>query len=472
MQLSLWVRCLFLVLAALGGGLVLAADMELPPRPIPVEDAGGIGAEPAAPAPFPPKPLFPPPLVESEIPAPGPVDEVPLKEALPGILTLDDLEQMALESNPTLAQARMALRAAQGGYVQAGLYPNPGIGYAGGDIGLEGTPGQQGMVVGQEFVTAGKRRLGRAVASHEVQQAHYAWESQRMRVLNDVRTGYYEVLMAQKMIEANEEMVRIGEKGVTAVAELKAAMEVSQADVLQARIEAEMAAVGLNGAQNRHRAAWRRLVGLLGRPEMEPTDLAGEMDKELPQFVWEESLGRLLTGSPQLARARHGVERARCNLALQQAERVPNIEVEVWAKYDYTAYQAMADVGIGMELPIFNRNQGNIVSAEAELIAAEREIQRVELELRDRLVDAFEQYATARWQVEAYKSTILPNSQSSLDMVQIGYREGELGYLTLLTAQRTYFSVNLEYLAALRQLWAESVGIEGMLLGGGLEAPE
>lgn len=472
MRTCLSITGLFLAFSSLGGGLVAAADMGLPPKPIPVEEAVGLPAEPAAPAPLPPVPLLPPMTVQGEAPGPAIPDEGYQREDLPGLLTRDDLEQIALESNPTLVQARMAVRAAQGGYVQAGLYPNPAIAYAGGDLGIEGTAGQQGMVIGQEIVTWGKRRLERAVASHEVQEAQHAWESQRQRVLNDVGTSFYEVLLAQKMIETNQQMVRIGEESAKAAEQLRAAMEVSRADVLQARIEAEMAAVNLNTAENRHRAAWRRLVGLLGRPDMQPADLAGDVDEGLPQLEWEESLARLMSESPELAHARSAVERARCNLALQQAERLPNLEVEVGAKYDDSTYEALADVGLGVELPLFNRNQGNIVTAEAELIAAEHEVRRVELDLRDRLVEAFEQYANARWQVDAYKNTILPNSQASLEMVGAGYREGELGYLTLLTAQRTYFSVNLEYLASLGQLWADSVGIEGMLLSGGLGGPE
>ena len=291
-------------------------------------------------------------------------------------------------------------------------------------------------------------------------------------MLNDVRRSFYEVLIAQKMIDTNDQMVRIGEEGARAAEQLWAAAEVSRADVLQAQIEAEMAKVSRNVAENRHRAAWRRLAGRLGRPDIEATPLLGEVDSGLPQFDWDESLSRLWAGSPELAGARAALQRARCNLALQQRLRYPNVEVQAIVKYDETVDQTLADVGVGIALPVFDRNQGNIVTADAELIAAGREVRRLELELRDRLVTAFEQYATARWQVDVYNNTILPNSKASLDMTTIGYREGELGYLTLLTAQRTYFSVNLEYLAALNQLWTESVRIEGLLLSGGLEAPE
>ena len=416
------------------------------------------------------QPLLQPVPQEPEVIKPG----TPLPHQRRGsraALTLDDLEWIALQSNPTLVQAAMAVRAAQGGYLQAGLYPNPGIGYAGGDMGLEGTSGQQGAVFSQEILTGGKRRLGRAVAGHEVQQARYGFEAQRWRVLNDVRGGYYEVLLAQRMIDVNQQLVRVAAEGLKTTEQLRAAQEVSEADVLQAGVEAELANLSLHEARNRHQAAWRQLTGLLGRPEMGPAPLAGDVDAELPEFDWQETLIRLWTQSPELAQARAGVQRARCELALQYAERVPNLEVEVWAKYDATVEEGLADVGLGLPLPLFDRNQGNIVKAQAELIAAQREVQRVELELRDRLVAAFEQYANARRKVVSYKNIIRPNAQKLQEMIREHYPE-EFGYLTLLTAQRTYFSVSLEYLANLRELWARTVELEGMLLSGGLEKPE
>ena len=404
------------------------------------------------------------------------VVQAPAASELPGLdspdgLTLGDLEQIALESNPTLVQARMAVRGAQGEYLQAGLYPNPTIGYAGADVGLDGTSGQQGAVLGQEFVTAGKLRLGRAVAGWEVQQARHGWEAQRLRVLNDVRAGYYEVLLAQRMIKLNEELVRIAEQ-CAEVTEKLAPIVVSQVDVLQAQIEAETVALGLNEAQNHHRGAWRRLAAVLGRPEMEPVPLAGDVDGQLPAFSWQDSLARLLSQSPELADARAGVERAHCQVAHQCAQRVPNVEVELGAKYDETGWVTLADVGVSLPLPLFDRNQGNIVKAQADLIAAQKEVRRVELDLCDRLASTFEQYAIAQRQAETYAGTILPHAEALLEKTRIGYREGEFGYLTLLTAQRTYSGVRLDYLTRLSEFWARSVEIEGMLLTGGLEGPE
>ena len=99
-------------------------------------------------------------------------------------------------------------------------------------------------------------------------------------------------------------------------------------------------------------------------------------------------------------------------------------------------------------------------------------MRRIELDLYRRFSAAFGQYINARRQVGAYARTIIPNDQESLRLIRAGRLEGEFGYLTLLTAQRTYFNDSLEYLANLREFWARSIELEGLLLSGGLEKPE
>jgi len=133
------------------------------------------------------------------------------------------------------------------------------------------------------------------------------------------------------------------------------------------------------------------------------------------------------------------------------------------------------DVDAARQLPlrlqIFDRNQGNIQRAGAELAAARQEVRRVEMNLQQRLAAAFNNYANARQQVQQYENDILPDARESLELIQQGYRQGEFGYLELLTSQRTFFRVNLDYVTALRDLWVNITRIEGLLLSGGLQSP-
>lgn len=444
--------------------LPLQPEAARPKQPAAVPQPDAEAAQPDPTPPSPPAELLPatplePPRAAEESAATGPT------------LSLEELVEIAMESNPTLMQATAAIQAAEGGYVQASLYPNPTIAYQGADIGLDGTSGQQGMGVSQEIVTSNKRLWATAVAEAQIQQAQFAWESQRRRVINGARAGFYEVLLAQRTIDVNKELVNIAQQGVELTEKRLAARTISKAELLQTQIEAEMAELSLNQANNNHAAAWRRLTAMLGRPDMEKQRLAGEVDKNLPQFYYRETLEHLMTQSPELAQAHAAVETARNNLALQCAARIPNLQVATGVKYDESARFTLADVGISVPLPVFNRNQGNIMAAQSRLAAAQNEVQRVELDLRSRLADAFEQYSNSTRQIEAYSGSIVPNAQESLRLADIGYRAGHFDYLTLLTAQRTYFGVSLEYLQSLKGFWARAVELEGMLLGGGLESP-
>jgi len=463
---------------------------EQPPFELPaLEDPVPITSKPATPQAEPPQLEAAPPKQPAAVPQPDATPPTLPAELLPAVplepppaaeepaptgltLTLEELVDIAMESNPTLVQATAAVQAAEGRYVQASLYPNPAIAYQGADIGLDGTSGQQGMGFSQQIVTSNKRAWAMAVGEAKIQQAQLAWESQRRRVVNGVRSGYYEVMLAQRTIDVNEELVNIAQQGVELTEKRLAARTISKAELLQTQIEAEMAELSLNQANNNHVAAWRRLTAVLGRPDMQPQRLAGVVDENLPQFDWRETLDHLMTQSPELAQAHSAVETARNNVALQCANRVPNFQVATGVKYDESARFTLADVEIAVPLPIFNRNQGNIMAAQSQLAAAQNEVQRVELDLRSRLADAFEQYSNATRQIEAYSGSIVPNAQESLRLADIGYRAGHFDYLTLLTAQRTYFGVSLEYLQSLKGFWARAVELEGMLLSGGLESPE
>lgn len=461
-----------MLLGATGPGSLAAGEGVLPaasPRWSDDPEAGGV-REGLQAAPLPPIRAAPQPTTFGPPLAPAAADIRPKNRApaADSAMTLAELEAIALANNPTLIQANARIEAARAKCLQAGLYPNPSIIYRGEEIGAEGRAGQQGVFVGQEIVTAGKLGLGRAVVAQEVQQAEHARQAQWGRVLNDLRVSWHDVLVAQRTVELNRQLVRIGREGLKAAEQLLAGKEIGRGDVLQFRIEADKARIQLHQAQNRHLGAWRRLAAVLGVAEMGPTRLAGELGGALRELTWEESLERLLAESPELARARSGVQRARCVVARECAQRVPNLELETGVQYQHSADETVVGVQLGLPLPIFNRNQGNILKAQAELIAAENEVRRLELALQDRLAAAFERYDNARYRAAKYTSDLLPNAKASLELVRIALEYEEFDYLTLLNAQRTYTQVSLAYLESLRELRAGSVLIEGLLLTGGL----
>jgi cobalt-zinc-cadmium efflux system outer membrane protein len=209
------------------------------------------------------------------------------------------------------------------------------------------------------------------------------------------------------------------------------------------------------------------LAAVVGEPQIKPARLSGSLEENLPELTWDEAWQQLLARSPELARVRAGVARARCDVALQCAKRVPNVDFLVGVQRDNATRDNVARLEVGLPLPLFNRNQGNIAQSQAELVVAENEVRRVELDLQERLAAALERYRNARQEVATYRDGILPDARASLELVRTGYQTGEVSYLVLLTAQRTYFNAEVTCLESLRQLRTISVAIRGLLLGGG-----
>jgi cobalt-zinc-cadmium efflux system outer membrane protein len=464
------------LLFALGGFFVLPSillsaeqkwlnqrpDKPVPVNQLPVEDRARVQPEPSRMA-----MLNPPSTAPAQVPTPVQVP-APAESFCPTPRNLAELESLALCNNPTLAQAAARVRALQGKRMQAGLYPNPRVGYVGDEMGNDHSAGMQGASVGQTYITGGKLGLSQATVSKEIAQAQWSCRVQQLRVQSDVRLNYIEFLTARQAVELHGQLLDIGRAGLKAAESLHKAQEASRVDILQAKIEADTAAMQWRDAQSRKQAAARRLAAVLGLREVDLGQLEGNLESDPPDYTWEFAMERLRGQSPELARAKMGVQRTRLALEREFAGRKPDVDTEVRVLHNNENNDNIASLNVGVALPLFNRNQGNIVRAQAELNAACREVERVDLQLQERLSIAFRRYDDARNQVDAYARDLLPSAKQALDLVSSGYRQGEFPYLDLLTSQRTFFRVKMSYLDALKELQSSSILIEGMLLEGSL----
>ena len=386
----------------------------------------------------------------------------------PETLSLAQLEGLALANNPTLAAASARVDAAFGRQIQAGLHPNPMMGYHATEVGAQGSAGAQGGFVGQRFITGGKLGLDQAMAGQRVEQAHFQLQAQEQRVLSDVRTRFYDALIAQRRVELTGELAKIGDDLVAATKKLLAGRIATDNDLLQAEIKAEQSRILLDNARNEHAAAWRRLAAVVGTPTLRTTALSGEIDANLPDFDWETTYQMVVNANPELSAALANLERTNIAIVRARKEPVPDIDLFVSVRHVDFSGDDILNIQAGIPIPVFDKNQGNIQAAQAEWMAANREVQRIELDLQDRLAVAFRRYCNARQQIDRYQQRIVPKADESLRLVTDGYEKGEVEYLMLLTAQETFYQVNLAYLDALQELWQATAAIDGQLLEGSL----
>jgi cobalt-zinc-cadmium efflux system outer membrane protein len=387
-------------------------------------------------------------------------------------LGLADLEQIALQHNPTLTQAALQVEASRGKALQAGLYPNPTVGYQGELIGAAGTAGEfEGGFVQQTIVTAGKLRLSRAKYSQEAVEAELMTVAQQFRVLNGVRRGFYEVMAARRLIQTRTDMLKNAEEEQLTRREMLNIGLANEAEVLLAGIEVDRARVSLQEQQDRYLALWTKLAALAGVPDMPPPLLKGQLEPSAPPLAWEASLARLLAESPELQAALAHIRRDEIALRREQVEPIPNVEVQAGAGYDFTTNNAVANVQLGVKLPLWNRNQGTIRQAQADLAQSHAEVMRLELSLRQKLADAFQKYQTALTRVSLYRDSSLPKAQRAYEIMQDQYNKKRAEWIKVVEFQRGFLQLQGEYTTGLLELRRAEVSIHGLLLEDGLSAP-
>ena len=393
-------------------------------------------------------------------------------------LTLGELEQMALSNNPTLAQAAAEIRAATGRKLQSGLYPNPTVGYQGEQIrgGSQGG-GEQGFFVSQDIVLGGKLGLNRRVLEQETKQAEAEAEEQRLRVVNGVRMFYYQALAAQEMVDLRHKLSKLAEDAVQTSHQLGNVGQADQPDVLQAEVEGEQAELAVVAAEQNQVRAWRALSATVGKPQMPLTHLAGSLE-DLPEDSPDQWLQAILQESPAVKIAALGVVKAEASLARAKREPIPDLQLrgglQQNRELDATTNRPIGLQGfaeVGVQIPIFNRNQGNVQASRAGVERAQREVQRVQLVLRERAATLLQNYVTSRSTVERYRHHMIPRARKAYELYLKSYGGMAAAYPQVLISQRTLFQLQTDYIAALENLWGNSIALKGFLLTDGLEAP-
>lgn len=384
-------------------------------------------------------------------------------------MSLAEFESLAQRHHPALVAASARIDAAIGRWRQAGRWPNPVIGYHAAEVGIRDTAGQQGAFISQKVITGGKLRLDRAAASAAVQEAEFEFNVQQWRVLSDVRIRFYDALVAQRRLVLTRDLSEIADKLVSSTKLLLDGRQASENDLLQAEIEAESAHILYDDAVNGHFAAWRRLTAVVGLPDLHSTSLIGDLAGNVPDLDWDYCYHTLMQQSPELDAAFTKVERARLLVTRQCRQWIPDVDVSVSVRHHNVTTDEVANVQVGIPIPIFDANGGNVQRASAELIAAESNVRRIELDLQDRLAVAYRRYANAQQQADRYAERILPRARKSLELVQSAYENGQIDYLTLINSQRSYIRASLAHLDAVRELRTSVAVIDGQLLSGSLK---
>jgi len=294
-------------------------------------------------------------------------------------------------------------------------------------------------------------------------------EAERLRVLITIRELYYRALGEQQIVAARQDMAEVASRTAKTRRELANLGQADRPDVLAADIEAQRAELGVTMARNALDRTWREIAAVVGRSDLAASRLDGDFEA-VPKVDAEAALAAINAGNPELLAA--DANRAGADLQLRRArvENIPDIMVRGGVRYNRELIAPGEAIGtegffdIGVQIPLFNRNQGAIAAAGAEAERARLQGRRERLALTRRFAGIYKEYRDAVDAAARYRDSMIPAAREAYEMYVGNFANMAAPYPQVLTAQRNLFQLQEDYVTALIAAWRSAVAIEGLLV--------
>lgn len=375
-------------------------------------------------------------------------------------LSLAKAIELALEGNPEVAAAKRQWEATEGQVLQGRSRPNPELAYS-----LEDTRSKtrtQSWQLNLPVELGGKRAARTKAAEKTREQAQAQLAELQATVRANVAAAYFDVLTAQERLVLARDSAALAKSSTDTVSKRVAAGKVSPVEESKARVAEAGVRVELAQAASEQRNALSRLFALLGRIDAPYTVLEGKAEN-LPSVPSLADLQPLISSAPGVVLARIEVDRREALTALEQSKRVPDVTVSVGMQRSNETQRNVLLFGVSVPLPIFDRNQGNLLEALKLEDKARDELQAASVRLHSEVAQGQERLSTITAEVQSLQQDVLPGAKSAYDAATIGFENGKFNFLEVLDAQRTYFTAKSQYLKALGEAHRAAADIDRLL---------
>ena len=373
-------------------------------------------------------------------------------------LTLKAALELAYGANAALSTAKRELEAVAGSILQAGLRPNPRV-----EALIEDPRPENRLTaiyVSQSLELGGKRPARIAAAERRRDVASAELNAMRAEIRAAVLVAFFDVLVAQERFLLTQGLVGLSQRATTAASKRVTAGKVSPVEETKARVAEASVRVELSQAATNLKMARKRLTAMWGNATPRFERAEGQVEA-LPALPALNDLTARLANAPGLARAQLEVNRRQALVEVERSLRIPDVTLSLGGRRNVDINQAL--LGVSLPIPIFNRNQGNILEALRRTDKARDELSGTEIRLNNEIAQALERLNVARQEIEVLQQEILPGAQSAYDAATKGYIMGKFSFLEVLDAQRTLFQAKSQYLRALAEAHRSAAEIERVL---------
>ncbi|HEN5573920.1 TPA: TolC family protein [Legionella pneumophila] len=377
-------------------------------------------------------------------------------------LTFKQALDIAYRNNPELQAEIDKAQAMRGYFIQSGLYPNPQLTLTAENFGGSGSYSSYEAAETTASVTQpiplGHRLQYLKKATYADYLAALAQiQVQKATLYVAVGVAYVDALYAGQWHQVTKKLIRLNQDIVSAIEHRVKAGAGAELDLRLAQVRLGEARIQENKAERDALFQRAKMARLLGDGLRVDKQL---VDKGLPgvSLNWAALL-KQLPQSPQLIQLQQQLQAKRATITAVKKSVWPDLNIQLGGRHFSDDSSNAVVASAFAEVPVYNRNQGKIMTAEAQYTQTAHEFQGARLDVRQNAYAIFLQAEQSHYEANQVTNSLLPLARKSIKLAQDGYQMGRYTYIELSTAlnslyeeERHYQQAHADYHKALIQL--------------------
>lgn len=377
--------------------------------------------------------------------------------------TLENSIRRVIGIAPETQAAQAEVSARQGALRQAGAWPNPVIELRADDkIGTDSGRGGNDLTqfaFSQPLPLSGRIGHQQALAGAELAAAQAERRYRQLLLETQVAKRYHALQLAAERFVLAEQRHQLADEFQTAGRRREQAGDLAELERLRLDLIRESARQMLDKAEGEYEEALGELRAWLGLPAEalpQPTPL-----EPYGALAPLEQLQANLPAHPALLAANHRLEAASSGVELAQAGRLPDPDLRLFRERDFLngRRQDVTGIGIGITIPLWDRNSGRIGESRAQVLRVQSELRALERDLSSRLQQSHRHLSHLLQQGAHYRTQVFEPARRVFDLTRKAYASGEVEILSLIDANNTYFEARERYLELLQEAWLEAADL-------------
>ena len=350
-------------------------------------------------------------------------------------LDIKTLEQLVIDGNPQLVAGSKHIDSQAGLLEQSRKMPNPVMVF---ESGSGSDPETIGML-SQTIPLGGKRKQNINLSDLKLKKAELEFEILKQTKLSKAFTAFSGILYLQKIKTFQQDCMAVSSDLLNAVTRKVEAGKLSPAEKSRARIQLYQEQLKLRSIEKSMETSWTSLAVYWGYEKAAFNFAEGDLS-----LMPDTPVNISFENAPKIRLSNLMIEIKKADVRSKKADAIPDLKLGVGLKQSDIPGNTFQG-GLSIPFPIFNRNQGNIKSAESEFEQSQYELKAIESQLGARVSNLQAELKTLAAEIAILKEDIIPEAQDAYAIIADGYLNGRFTYLDVVDSQKMWFQSREQY---------------------------